>query len=93
MQRIRSKCLAAIEHVVATPFVHQEGRKWGTVGSDGTRYFGPCETSRYIKLLNNIGLDRKKIWPVIQPYVFTLAFESTQQLTRACGSFAFAFAY
>jgi hypothetical protein len=54
MQRIRSKCLVAIGHVVASPFVHKEGRKWGTVTSARTRYLGPCETSRYIKPRNKI---------------------------------------
>jgi hypothetical protein len=54
MQRIRSKCPVAIGQVVATPFVHQEGRKWGTVSSAKTRFLDPCETSRYVKPRNKI---------------------------------------
>jgi hypothetical protein len=52
MQRIRSKCLVAIGHVVATPFVHQEGRKLGTVSSEGTPYLDRCDIWRCIQQRN-----------------------------------------
>ena len=56
----------------------------GTVCSAATGWFHACEILRCRKWSNEIGLDKKYSWPVIQPYTSHQSMESrvTQHVLR-----------